>query len=86
MDTETQITSKIMEMPKGDRYYFHSSPRTASTVLLRVLNLPEQPDLNYAPQDGYFFISHFMKQRKLGVQYVSEVPKSSHLFAAKRVF
>lgn len=54
-----------MDHPKQERYFLHSTARSASHVLLRILNLPEQPNLNPAFLDGYFFIPYFFHQRSL---------------------
>jgi hypothetical protein len=43
-----------------------SVPRTASNLLLKVLNIPKQPNLITSPKGGYFFFDAFMTARKDG--------------------
>ncbi|CAG8919422.1 unnamed protein product [Penicillium salamii] len=58
----------ITTQPKASptRLLLVSIPRTASNLLLRVLNVPKQPNLLTTPKGGYFFYSAFLDSTQNG--------------------
>ncbi|KAJ5824524.1 hypothetical protein N7447_006864 [Penicillium robsamsonii] len=51
----------ITENNEPHRVLLVSVPRTASNLLLKILNIPNQPGVVTNPQSGYFFYDAFMK-------------------------
>jgi hypothetical protein len=51
---------------KPHRLLLVSVPRTASNLLLKVLNIPNQPNIITSPKCGYFFYDAFMTAAKDG--------------------
>lgn len=49
-----------------NRLLLVSVPRTASNLLLKILNIPNQPNVLTSPKGGYFFYDAFMTARKDG--------------------
>ncbi|CAG8903937.1 unnamed protein product [Penicillium salamii] len=49
-----------------NRMILVSVPRTASNLLLKVLNIPKQPNVITSPKGGYFFYDAFMTAGKDG--------------------
>ncbi|CAG8928411.1 unnamed protein product [Penicillium salamii] len=49
-----------------NRMILVSVPRTASNLLLKVLNIPKQPNVITSPKGGYFFYDAFMTAGKEG--------------------
>ncbi|KAJ5094160.1 hypothetical protein N7456_010021 [Penicillium angulare] len=46
-----------------------SIPRTASNLLLKILNIPKQPNLLTSPKGGYFFYPAFLENAAAGLQF-----------------
>lgn len=62
--TITTIAPKNNDQPH--RVLLVSIPRTASNLLLKILNIQNQPNVLTSQKSGYFFYDAFMKSRMVG--------------------
>ncbi|KAJ5109562.1 hypothetical protein N7532_002207 [Penicillium argentinense] len=60
------VTNESNGTPAGRRLLFISVPRTASNLLLRIVNIPKQPNLHTTPKGGYFFYPAFIESTQNG--------------------
>lgn len=56
-----------MATPPSDRYILHSAPRTASSALMRILNVKAQSNITPQEKEGYFVLPyiHYINKRAL---------------------
>ncbi|KAK4168225.1 hypothetical protein QBC43DRAFT_309902 [Cladorrhinum sp. PSN259] len=69
--------TSLAAAPPRRRLFLVSVPRTASNLLVRVLNIKNQPNVLTNPSSGYFFKEAYLTAASKGYHNVSESPDQS---------